>query len=94
MARSRRDDGDAHSITPYDVGGTRYVIVPGDTGLLSTSPAGLAADVARLVADPALRGRLGVAAKARVRATFATTAVVARVGALYDSLIAGRRGRG
>ena len=81
-------------IAAMDTGGTRDVIVPGETGLLSTSPAGLAADVAGLVADPVLRGRLGAAAKARVRATFATAAVVARVGALYDALIAGRRGRG
>ena len=82
------------AVAAMDTGGTRDVIVPDATGLLSTSPAGLAADVARLVADPALRARLGAAAQARVRATFATTAVVARVRALYDSLIAERPARG
>ncbi len=82
------------AVAAMDTGGTRDVIVPDETGLLSTSPAGLAADVARLVADPALRARLGAAAQIRIRATFATTAVVARVGALYDTLIAETRRRG
>ena len=45
------------AVAAMDTGGTRDVIVPDATGLLSTSPAGLAADVARLVADPALRAR-------------------------------------
>jgi glycosyltransferase involved in cell wall biosynthesis len=82
------------AIAAMDTGGTRDVVVAGDTGLLSTSPAGLAADVARLVADAPLRARLGEAARTRVRATFATTAVVARVGALYDALITARRTHG
>ncbi len=81
-------------VAAMDTGGTRDVIVAGETGLLSTSPAGLAADVARLVADPALRVRLGAAAQARVRTTFAADSVVARIGALYDALIAARRARG
>jgi glycosyltransferase involved in cell wall biosynthesis len=82
------------AIAAMDTGGTRDVIVPGATGLLSADPSGLATDVARLVADPALRARLGRAALARVRETFATAAVVARVGALYDTLITDRRHRG
>jgi len=82
------------AIAAMDTGGTRDVVVPDETGLLSTSANTLAVDIARLVADPALRGRLGAAARARIRATFATTAVVARLGALYDTLIAERRARG
>jgi glycosyltransferase involved in cell wall biosynthesis len=82
------------AIAAMDTGGTRDVIVPGETGLLSTSPAGLAADVARLVGDAALRSRLSDAARTRVQATFATPAVVARVGTLYDRVIADRRRRG
>jgi glycosyltransferase involved in cell wall biosynthesis len=74
-----------------DTGGTRDVIVPGETGLLSASAAGLAADVARLVADADLRQRLGAAARARVRAEFSAASVVARVGALYASLVGARR---
>ncbi len=82
------------AIAAMDTGGTRDVIVPGETGLLSPDAAGLAADVARLVAEPALRERLGTAAATRVRDTFATPAVVARVTALYDELIAARPRRG
>jgi glycosyltransferase involved in cell wall biosynthesis len=79
------------AIAAMDTGGTRDVIVPGETGLLSLSPDGLAADVARLVADAPLRDALGAAAQARVRATFATPVVVARVRELYEAVIAQRR---
>ncbi len=82
------------AIAAMDTGGTRDVVVPRETGLLSANAEGLAADVARLVADPELRGRLGAAAAARVRETFATEAVIARITALYDALIAERRRRG
>jgi glycosyltransferase involved in cell wall biosynthesis len=82
------------AIAAMDTGGTRDVVVPDETGLLSTTPAGLAADMARLIADPALRTRLGAAARAHVRTRFATGSVVARIGALYDALIAERRTRG
>jgi glycosyltransferase involved in cell wall biosynthesis len=78
-------------VAAMDTGGTRDVVVAGETGLLSTTPEELAADVARLVADPALRSRLGAAARARVRETFSATAVVARIAALYERLIATRR---
>jgi glycosyltransferase involved in cell wall biosynthesis len=81
-------------VAAMDTGGTRDVVAAGETGLLSTTPAGLAADVARLVADPALRVRLGEAARARVRETFSATAVVARIAALYERLIATRRADG
>ncbi len=82
------------AIAAMDTGGTRDVVAPDETGLLSTTPAGFAADMARLIADPLLRARLGAAAQARVRTTFATAAVVGRIGALYDALIADRRRRG
>jgi len=82
------------AIAAMDTGGTRDVVVPGATGLLSSDPSGLAADVARLVADAPLRARLGAAAHGRVRETFATTSVVARLGAIYDGLIAKVRRRG
>jgi glycosyltransferase involved in cell wall biosynthesis len=74
-----------------DTGGTRDVIVPGETGLLSTSAAGLAADLARLIGDGGLRARLGAAARARIRAEFSAASVVARVAALYASLTGARR---
>jgi glycosyltransferase involved in cell wall biosynthesis len=72
-------------------GGTRDVVVAGETGLLSTTPEGLAADVARLGADGDLRARLGAAARARIRTTFSTAGVVERIRALYATLLAGGR---
>ena len=44
-------------IAAMDTGGTRDIVEPGVTGLLSTSPEGLAADVRRLRQDEALRRR-------------------------------------
>jgi glycosyltransferase involved in cell wall biosynthesis len=77
-----------------DTGGTRDVVVHGQTGLLSTTPAGLAEDLAELVADPALRERLGAGARAHVEARFSAAAVVDRIAALYASLRQVRDHRG
>ena len=75
-------------VAAMETGGTRDVVLAGETGLLSTSPDGLAADLARLVADADLRARLGAGARRHVGATFSADAVVARVAALYADLIA------
>jgi glycosyltransferase involved in cell wall biosynthesis len=75
------------AIAAMDTGGTRDIISHESTGLLSTSPAGLAGDVARLAADEALRTRLGAAARAHVEATFDANAVVRRVEQLYGELL-------
>ncbi len=72
-----------------DTGGTRDIIVADETGLLSSSPAGLARDLARLIGDADLRARLGRAARERVRERFAAPAVVDRMVRLYEEL---RRG--
>jgi glycosyltransferase involved in cell wall biosynthesis len=83
------------AIAAMDTGGTRDIIEPDRTGLLSATPDGLARDMARLVADPALRVRLGAAARAHVETTFESTRVVDRIEALYCELIetgATRRG--
>jgi glycosyltransferase involved in cell wall biosynthesis len=82
------------SVAAMDTGGTRDVVVHGQTGLLSTTPAGLAEDLAELVADPALRERLGAGARAHVESRFSAAAVVDRVAALYRSLIDARGRRG
>jgi glycogen synthase len=73
-----------------DTGGTRDIVRHEDTGLLSSSAAGLAADVARLAHDPALRERLGAAARRHADAHFDASAVVGRIAGLYRELIAGR----
>ncbi len=73
-------------IAAMDTGGTRDIIEADVTGLLSTSPEGLAADVRRLAADAALRERLGTAARLKVEREFDAPAVVARIERLYREL--------
>jgi glycosyltransferase involved in cell wall biosynthesis len=73
-------------IAAMDTGGTRDIIEPGVTGLLSTSPEGLADDVRRLVADPVLRARLGEAARRKVEREFDAPAVVERIERIYVEL--------
>jgi glycogen(starch) synthase len=80
-------------IAAMDTGGTRDIIEPNVTGLLSTSPDGLAEDVRRLRADDALRWRLREAAKLKVEREFDAVAVVARIEALYEQLLATDRDR-
>jgi glycogen(starch) synthase len=75
-------------IAAMDTGGTREIIEPGVTGLLSTSPEGLAADVRRLRDDAALRERLGIAARDKVTREFDAAVVVARVERVYTELMA------
>jgi glycogen synthase len=81
-------------VAAMDTGGTRDVVVHGETGLLSTTPDGLGADLARLAADPDLRAGLGAAARAHVQARFSAPAVVERIAAVYASVIAERGRRG
>jgi glycosyltransferase involved in cell wall biosynthesis len=72
-----------------DTGGTRDIIEPGVTGLLSSSPGGLADDVRRLRQDATLRRTLGEAARRKAEREFDADGVVARIEALYREL-AGR----
>jgi glycogen synthase len=74
-------------IAAMDTGGTRDIIEPGVTGLLSTSAEGLAGDVRRLAADPDLRARLGEAARRKVEREFDAPAVVERIERLYLELV-------
>jgi glycogen(starch) synthase len=70
-------------IAAMDTGGTRDIVAPEVTGLLSDSAEALGADVARLVADRELAATLAAAARAHVERTFASASVVGRVEALY-----------
>jgi glycosyltransferase involved in cell wall biosynthesis len=74
-------------IAAMDTGGTRDIITPGETGLLSSDPEGFARDLARLAADERLRAALGAAARAEARARFSTDSVVGRVEQVYRSLL-------
>lgn len=63
-----------------DIRGTREQVVDGETGLLVPvgDDAALAAALARLVADPDLRARMGAAGLARARALYDEKDVIAR----------------
>ena len=73
-------------IAAMDTGGTRDIIEPGVTGLLSTSADALAGDVRRLAGDAALRAQLGAAARIKIEREFDAAAVVDRVERLYREL--------
>jgi glycosyltransferase involved in cell wall biosynthesis len=73
-------------IAAMDTGGTRDILTPGVTGLLSSTPEAFARDLATLAGDETLRRALGEAAARDVRERFAAPGVVARVEALYHSL--------
>jgi len=74
-------------IAAMDTGGTRDIIEPGITGLLSDSPEALAADVRLLRQDDGLRRTLGESAKHKVEREFDAAAVVSRVEALYTEVV-------
>jgi len=73
-------------IAAMDTGGTSDIVEPEVTGLLSTTPEGLAADVRRLRDDAALRQRLGEAARKKIEREFESSAVVTRIEGLYQDL--------
>ena len=74
------------AIAAMDTGGTRDIIEPGVTGLLSPSPDALAEDVRRLAADAELRVRLGDAARWKIEREFDAAVVVERVERLYREI--------
>ena len=74
-----------------DTGGTRDIVEPEETGLVSTSVEQLGDDVRRLIESTELRQRLGVAARRRVEERFAAPIVVERIEALYRTLLSERR---
>jgi glycogen(starch) synthase len=80
-------------IAAMDTGGTSDIMRHEETGLLSKAPDGLARDLARLVAEPALAARLGAAARAHVERTFNPSAVVDRTVALYTDLVTRKQQR-
>ena len=73
-------------ILAMPTGGTGDVISDGSTGALAATPRAFAARLAALLANPAERARLGAAARAHARASFAVAAVLPRYEALYAML--------
>jgi glycogen synthase len=78
-------------IAAMDTGGTRDIVVDGETGLLSTTPAELARDVRRLRDDEPLRLRVGNAAATRAASLFESSVILDRIEALYRELVAAVR---
>jgi len=74
-------------IAAMNTGGTTDILRPDHTALVADDVAGFSAALGRLAGDQELRERLGAAAAKDVRARFAAPLVVARVAALYESLI-------
>jgi glycosyltransferase involved in cell wall biosynthesis len=71
-------------VVATDIRGAREQVIDGETGLLVPvkDEAALAAALGRLVADPALRARMGKASLARARAEYDEAKVIARQIAL------------
>jgi glycosyltransferase involved in cell wall biosynthesis len=76
-----------------NTGGTPDIVKHEETGLLSSTPEALAADVRRLVDDPTRRRQLGDAARDHAVRTFAANTVVQRVESLYMDLLSSTQKR-
>jgi hypothetical protein len=72
-----------------DVGGISFTIVDGETGFLvpAKDPMALAARLAAILGNSALRERLGRAGRARVEREFTWSTVARRTAALYEELL-------
>ncbi|MEO6212243.1 MAG: glycosyltransferase family 4 protein [Vicinamibacterales bacterium] len=77
-------------IAAMNTGGTGDIIEDEITGLLSATADELATDVKRLRDDAELRRRLGERAAAAAAAHFEASSVVARIEALYGTLLEAR----
>lgn len=77
------------------VGGTEEAVIDGVTGLLvpPSDSASLAAAIRSVVKDREFAQRLGLAGQARVECEFSGTAMVRKVTALYNELLARRDGK-
>ena len=83
-------------VVATNVSGVAEEIDDGETGFLAAHKdhAMVAEKLRLLIADPALRGRMGVAASAKFRTEFTKEVMLARMGAVYDNVIAGGDGGG
>jgi len=81
------------AVVATNTGGTPEIVRDNVEGLLvpPRDPGALAHAIGRLLADPALRARLGAAGVARVRAEFTIERHVERTAAVYDAAARGGR---
>jgi glycosyltransferase involved in cell wall biosynthesis len=79
-------------VAAFDSGGMRDAVIDGETGLLvpSGDAAALAAALARLVDDPALRRRLGEGALILARREFDADTEARRFESLYEDVLRGQ----
>jgi glycosyltransferase involved in cell wall biosynthesis len=79
----------------FDIDGAPEVVIPGETGYLIRpgDAGGLADAVNRLLADPALRARMGQAGRRRVDPAFRAETMVRQVAEVYTSLAERHAGR-
>jgi glycosyltransferase involved in cell wall biosynthesis len=79
-------------VVATDIPGCREAVVDGETGFLvpPRTPEALAAALERLIADPALRARMGAAGRRRVEENFSDAIICAATLKVYDSLIPAR----
>jgi glycosyltransferase involved in cell wall biosynthesis len=78
-----------------DAEGPREIVTDGVDGLVTprNDPAALAAALARLLGDPALRRRLAQAGRETVRTRFEQSVVGAKLSAVLESVVARRKAR-
>ena len=84
----------ARPMVATDIPGCREVVRPGDTGLLVPphDVEALAAAIAELAQDPALRAAMGEAARAMIERQFAEAVIVRETLSLYRAALAERAG--
>lgn len=76
-------------VVASNVGGLRFTVVPEVTGLLAPpkDEAAFASAIERILADPALRDRLGETGRQRVEIAFSWESVASRLTNLYGRLL-------
>ena len=81
-------------IVATDVGGTPEVVIDGEVGILvpPKDAAALAKALITLLSDPCLASRMEMSGRQRVQAKFSLRKSVDRLEALYDELVAARKG--
>ncbi|MDD2857895.1 MAG: glycosyltransferase [Candidatus Nanopelagicales bacterium] len=79
-------------VVATDVGSVRDVVLDGQTGLLAqTSAESVAAQILRLVDDPALRAAMGLRAQELAHGRYSAQRLAADHDALYTALLASRK---